>query len=108
MLSEDFSDFVDDTTEDIKGTLEEILGSHVPDATWLQSCLPIRLGGLGVQNPKFTHLAAFLSSSLAEITGAFSAVGEETPPDAANSLSNWETIIPSPLGRPRVLFLMEQ
>ena len=88
MLSEDFSDFVDDTTEDIKGTLEEILGSHLPDATWLQSCLPIRLGGLGVQNPKFTHLAAFLSSSLAEITGAFSAVGEETPPDVAF----WSTV----------------
>ena len=51
LLSEDFSDFVDDTTQHIKATLEEILGLHLPDAAWLQSCLPIRMGGLGIQNP---------------------------------------------------------
>jgi len=37
-------------------------------------------GGLGIQNPSLTYSAAFVSSSLAEISGAFSRSGETSDP----------------------------
>ena len=50
MWTEDFAEFVGDTTDQIRTTLEDILGSHLPDPAWLKSCLSVRLGGLGVQS----------------------------------------------------------
>ena len=77
------TDFVDETTADIRLTLDGILGGSIPEAAWLQSCLPIRLGGLGVQNPSLTYYAAFFSSGLAECSGAYSPNGEQALPNEA-------------------------
>ena len=93
MWSERASTFVTATAVGIRRALEGILGRSLPDAAWLQSCLPIRHGGLGIQNPALTHSAAFLASALAEYSGAFSTTWEETSPcaefwDVVDSLSN--------------------
>jgi hypothetical protein len=85
--------FVSRTAGNIRRALEGILGRSLPDAAWLQSCLPIRHGGLGIQNPSLTHSAAFLASALAEYSGAYSPVGEEASPckefwDVVDSISN--------------------
>jgi hypothetical protein len=79
LWSEHMSAFVTGTAGSIRRALETILGRSLPDAAWLQSCLPIRHGGLGIQNPSLTHSAAFLASALAEYSGAFSPTGEEAP-----------------------------
>ena len=42
MTSENFRECEDDTAQDIRATLEEILGCYLPDVSRLQSCLPIR------------------------------------------------------------------
>jgi hypothetical protein len=73
------SDFADSTEQDLRFTLDCVLGSCLPDSAWAQSCLPIRLGGLGVQNPKLIHSSAHFSSALADYAGAFSPEGETAP-----------------------------
>jgi hypothetical protein len=80
--------FTDDTTQDIRATLDNILGYCLPDAAWLQSCLPIKLGGLGVQNPSLTCNAAYVASGLAECSGVFSPTGELATPNA----DFWEAV----------------
>jgi hypothetical protein len=73
------SDFADSTEQDLRFTLDSILGSCLSDSAWTQSCLPIRFGGLGIQNPKLIHSAAYFSSALADYAGAFSPDGETAP-----------------------------
>jgi hypothetical protein len=80
LWSEDVTMFAEETAHDIRLTLNTVLGSCLPDSAWLQSSLPIRHGGLGLQNPIITYPAAFVSSSLAECSGAFSPVGEQAEP----------------------------
>ena len=62
--------FAEDTEHDLRFTLDCTLGSCLPYAAWKQCCLPIRLGGFGVQNPTLTHSAAYFASALAEYAGA--------------------------------------
>ena len=64
--------FAEETEADLRLTLDSTLGACLPDAAWKQSCLPIRLGGFGIQNPTVTQSAAYFSSALAEYSGAFS------------------------------------
>jgi hypothetical protein len=72
--------FAEETEEDLRFTLDCVLGTCLPDAAWRQSCLPIRMGGLGIQNPSVTQHAAYFSSALAEYSGAFSPDGETATP----------------------------
>ena len=61
--------FAEDVETEIRVTLEEILGCGLDDSAWLQSGLPVKLGGLGVAHPSLVHVAAFLSSSLCGVAG---------------------------------------
>ena len=36
--------FAEETEEDLRITLDSILGACLPDAAWKQSCLPVRMG----------------------------------------------------------------
>ena len=79
---------------DIRATLEGIIGCGLDDAAWLQSGLPIRLGGLGVQHPTQVQLGAHISSSIAEAAGVFSPGGVAAAPDddlweALGRLRDW-------------------
>ena len=74
LWSDRASQFAADTTASIRRTLDAILGRSLPETAWLQCCLPIREGGLGVQSPAMIHPSAFLASALAECSGAFSPV----------------------------------
>ena len=76
-------DFAAETDAGIRRTLEEILGSGIPEASWLQSSLPVRQGGLGVLRCGTVHFAAFAASSLAEIAGIFSPSSEEVDAEAS-------------------------
>lgn len=47
----------------IRETLEHIMNITIADRCWTQICLPVKLGGVGIQNPTELAAAAFLSSS---------------------------------------------
>ena len=74
--------FVEETEAELRLTLDSILGAYLPDAARKQSCLPIRLGGFGIQNPTLTQNAAYFSSALVEYSGAFPPEGETITPRA--------------------------
>ena len=61
LWSPEVREFVEETEEDLRGTLDCILGASLSESTWLQCCLPTRYGGLGIQNPTLTYSAAFVS-----------------------------------------------
>ena len=82
LWSTQLTEFADDTSSDIRLTLDSILGTCLSDSAWLQSGLPIHHGGLGVQDPSMTQAAAVFSSALAEYCGAYSPVGEQVEPSA--------------------------
>ena len=68
------------TEQDIRNTLDAILGISLMDSNWLQSGLPFRYGGLGIKNPSMSYSSAYFSASLAEYSGAFSPSGDTLPP----------------------------
>ena len=47
---------------DLRSCLEAIIKSSVPNMAWLQATLPIRLGGLGLQQACRSSVAAFIGS----------------------------------------------
>jgi hypothetical protein len=73
-------EFVSSADWDMRVAFESILGCGCPDAAWIQAGLPIRNGGLGLQQPMQVHAAAFVASCLAEAAGVCSVDGAEAPP----------------------------
>jgi hypothetical protein len=51
----------------LRTALGTLLQADLTDAAWIQACLPISLGGLGLQNPTLIRESAYLSSSLLEV-----------------------------------------
>ena len=73
-------DFVSSTDGELRGALDAILGDACSDSAWLQAVLPIRLGGLGLQEPLQVHSATYISSCLAEAACIFSVDDAEVDP----------------------------
>ena len=48
--------------EGLRHSLQTILRSSIPDTSWLQATLPIRMGGFGLREAHRTAPAAFLGS----------------------------------------------
>jgi hypothetical protein len=51
----------------LRTTLASLLQSDLTEAAWMQACLPLSLGGLGIQNPTLLRESAYISSSLSEL-----------------------------------------
>ena len=48
LWSPEVHEFISETEEDIRATLDSVLGTCLSDSTWAQCCLPTRYGGLGL------------------------------------------------------------
>ena len=86
------SSFAEQTDDDLRETMDAILGCSLSDSSWLQCCLPVRYGGFGIQNPSLTRPAAYFSSVVTDLSGAFSPIGAIAAPtpelwEAARELS---------------------
>ena len=69
----------------VRNTLEAILGSPLPDICFLLACLPVRRGGLGLQDPRATDISSL--------------VGTEEGPFSISSRS-WTLLARLRLGQP--------
>ena len=48
--------------EDLRGALEDTLGGSIPEHSWWQGSLAVRVGGIGLRSASATSPLAFLSS----------------------------------------------
>ena len=67
----------------IRSTLESIMGDSLPDHIWLQACLPLSQGGLGIRSPSMLAAPARMAGILAWISGGAELLGIK---DASNRL----------------------
>ena len=73
----------------VRKALESILGSPTPDLCFLLACLPVRKGGMGLQDPMLVLGPAFLSSNF-----GFASSQSELPERFWRELSAaWTTIL---------------
>ena len=52
----------------LRTTWDSIVGGHIPDVHWDMACLPVRNGGLGIQDPTTIHPFAAVSSFIQAVS----------------------------------------
>ena len=92
----DHPKLLEDYDSVLRSALKDVCNVHIDDSAWVQACLPVRVGGLGLNSTMQLAPNAFLASAAAcaNLSGHLFDPVVDTPPPTIRALEAWKSTIP--------------
>ena len=77
----------------LRSALKDVCNVHIDNSAWVQACLPVRVGGLGLNSTMQFAPSAFLASvaACANLSGHLFEPVMDTPPTTIQALEAWKS-----------------
>ena len=93
----DHPKLLEDYDSVLRSALKDVCNVHIDDSAWVQACLPVRVGGFGLNSTMQLAPSAFLASAAAcaNLSGHLFDPVVDTPPPTIQALEAWKSTNPS-------------
>ena len=92
----DHPKLLEDYDSVLRSALKDVCNVNINDSAWVQACLPVRIGGIGLNNTLQLAPSAFLASAAAcaDLSGHLFYRVVDIPPPTIRALEAWKSTIP--------------
>ena len=92
----DHPKLLEDYDSVLRSALKDVCNVHINDSAWVQACLPVRVGGLGLNSTMQLAPSAFLASAAAcaDLSSHLFDPIVDIPPPTIRALEAWKSTIP--------------